>query len=273
MYGKIFTSIYDGSLVADWRALITFQQFIILSTQDGMVDMTPDAISRRTGIPIEHIKTGIEILEKEDKYSRTPDQKGRRIELIDSHRPWGWHIINHEKYKQIHDLNTVREQTKERVRRHRERKKEKEECNGSNGTVTVCSEKKRHIDIDIPVPVTTKSKHKDQNRELKKIKSELTLPEWLDKDAWSEFEQHRKETKKPLTDLARKKNLLVLEKHKDRQSEIINNTIANRWQGLFEPKENKNIKLNNEKKLSLGERATKERKQYENEQRHNLKII
>jgi len=75
VYGKIFSSIYDGTLVEDWRALITFQQFIILSDADGVVDMTPGALSRRTGIPIEHIKVGIEILEKEDKYSRTEGQK------------------------------------------------------------------------------------------------------------------------------------------------------------------------------------------------------
>ena len=95
MYGKIFSSIYDGTLVEDWRALITFQQFIVLCDADGIVDMTPKAISSRTGIPIDHIKAGIEVLEKADKYSRTPDEEGKRIELIDEHRAWGWHIINH----------------------------------------------------------------------------------------------------------------------------------------------------------------------------------
>ena len=87
MYGKIFSSIYDGTLVEDWRALITFQQFIVLCDADGMVDMTPQAISRRTGIPIEHIKAGIEILEQEDIYSRTAEQGGKRIERLDGHRP------------------------------------------------------------------------------------------------------------------------------------------------------------------------------------------
>jgi len=145
MYGKIFDSIYDGTLAEDWRALITFQQFIVLCDADGMVDMTPQSMSRRTGIPIEHIIAGIEVLEKNDKYSRTPDEDGKRIELIDSHRAWGWHIINHEKYKNIRDADTIRAQTRERVRRHREKKR----------SVTLGNDSKRHIDKETETETDT----------------------------------------------------------------------------------------------------------------------
>jgi len=150
MYGKIFDSIYDGTLAEDWRALVTFQQFIVLCDADGMVDMTPQSISRRTGIPIEHIKAGIEVLEKTDKYSRTPDEDGKRIELIDEHRPWGWHIVNHEKYKGMKDADTIRAQTRERVRKHREKKR----------NVTHGNDQKRHIDKDIDTYTNTTIKTK-----------------------------------------------------------------------------------------------------------------
>lgn len=148
MYGKIFDSIYDGTLAEDWRALITFQQLIVLCDADGMVDMTPQSISRRTGIPIEHIISGIEVLEKNDKYSRTPTENGKRIELIDDHRNWGWHIINHEKYKNMRDADTIRAQTRERVRKHREKKR----------SVTQGNDSKRHIDKEIDTNTNTKIK-------------------------------------------------------------------------------------------------------------------
>jgi len=153
MYGKIFGSIYDGTLAEDWRALVTFQQFIILCDADGIVDMTPLAISRRTGIPIEHIKAGVEVLERVDKYSRTPDQEGRRIELIDPHRPWGWHIINHEIYKKRQDSETVRAQTRDRVKKHRELKR----------TVTDSNGQKRHIDTDIDTDLKIKTLGQKKN--------------------------------------------------------------------------------------------------------------
>jgi len=109
MYGKIFDSMYDGTLVEDWRALVTFQQFIVLCDANGIVDMTPHAISRRTGIPYEHIDAGIKILETIDPHSRTPEEGGCRIKLIDDHRPWGWYIVNHKKYRDMRNAEDRRE--------------------------------------------------------------------------------------------------------------------------------------------------------------------
>ena len=165
MYGKIFNSIYDGTLVEDWRALITFQQFIVLSDADGIVDMTPHAISRRTGIPIEHIKAGIEILEKEDKYSRTPEQKGRRIELIDGHRPWGWHIVNHEMYKKMATREEKKMADRIRIAKSREDKK-----NSETKGVASCSEVSQVVEsvadvahTDTDTDTDTRSKHFGNN--------------------------------------------------------------------------------------------------------------
>ena len=123
MYGKLFESMYDGSLPECWQALVTFQQLIIVCDSDGHADVTPMSLSRRTGIPIEVINTGIEHLEQPDPNSRTPDECGRRIVRLDEHRQWGWHIVNHQKYKDLVNRETVREQNKERKRRQREREK------------------------------------------------------------------------------------------------------------------------------------------------------
>lgn len=136
--------MYDGTLYGQWEAIVTFQQMIVLADADGIVDMTPQAIAARTSIPFEIIKKGLGILEAEDPYSRTPGQDGRRIELIDAHRPWGWHIVNHEKYKRMQDADTVRAQTRERVRKHRESK----DSNAEKRTVTDSNGQKRHTDTN-----------------------------------------------------------------------------------------------------------------------------
>jgi len=122
MYGKIFTSIYDGTLAEDWRALITFQQMIVLCDSDGLLDMTPQAISKRTGIPIEHIKAGIEILENKDPYSRTDKEDGRRITRVDDHRPWGWYIVNHKYYRDLKTKQERRDYMREYMRNKRAQK-------------------------------------------------------------------------------------------------------------------------------------------------------
>jgi len=71
----------------------------------------------------------------------------------------------------------------------------------------------------------------------KEIKNESAgLPEWLDKKAWEEWTQHRKEIKHALTPSTAKKQIAFLEKFKADHVEMIQNSIRNGWQGLFELK-------------------------------------
>ena len=126
MYGKLFGSMYDGTLVASWEALITFQQMIILADDVGVVDITPAALSARTGIPIRLIKKGITVLEADDAYSRSPDQNGRRIERLDDHRPWGWRIVNYMKYRQLFSHEEKKQADRERVAAKRAKEKDSE---------------------------------------------------------------------------------------------------------------------------------------------------
>ena len=109
MYGKIFATMYDGSIYGRWQAIVTFQQMIALADKDGIVDMTAQALSARTSIPLEIIEKGIADLETPDKVSRTPDEEGRRIILLDEHRPWGWRITNYAKYREIRTAEERRE--------------------------------------------------------------------------------------------------------------------------------------------------------------------
>lgn len=109
MYSKVFRSIYDGTLADNWQAMVTFQQLLILANEDGVVDMTLTSISRTTGIPMDILAAGVSVLEAPDEGSRTPDMEGRRIVRLDSHREWGWFLVNWSKYRKM----TTREEKKE----------------------------------------------------------------------------------------------------------------------------------------------------------------
>jgi hypothetical protein len=103
MYAKVFAQIYDGTLVTKgpWQALVTFQQMLVLADQDGAVDMTAVAISRRTTIPLEIIELGIAELLKPDPESRSPDEGGRRIVPLREGRSWGWLVVNYKHYRAL----------------------------------------------------------------------------------------------------------------------------------------------------------------------------
>lgn len=143
MYGKIFGTIYNGTLYGHWEAIVTFQQFIVLADADGIVDMTPQAICAATSIPREIIEKGISKLSEPDPYSRTPGEDGRRIVCIDEHRPWGWQIVNYLKYRDLKDSDDVREQNRIRAQRYRDKRHAASRC------VTQSNAESRHIDIDI----------------------------------------------------------------------------------------------------------------------------
>jgi hypothetical protein len=115
VYGKIFGTIYSGTLYGQWQAIVTFQQMIVLCDSDGMIDMTPPAIAATTSIPLDIIEKGIEILLQPDKYSRSPAEEGRRIVLIDPSRPWGWKIVNHEFYKNLASRDDKKKADRDRI--------------------------------------------------------------------------------------------------------------------------------------------------------------
>jgi hypothetical protein len=123
MYGKVFAQMYEGTLAGHWQAIVTMQQLVVLATKDGVVDMTADAISRRTSIPLDIITVGLEHLAKPDPYSRTPGEDGKRIVPLDDHRPWGWKLVNHGKYRALRNLEEKREADRDRMAEKRKQNK------------------------------------------------------------------------------------------------------------------------------------------------------
>ena len=169
MFAKIFESIYDGTLADNWQAMVTFQQMLILADQSGVVDMTPAAIHRRTGIPTEIIEQGIAILEQPDPRSRSKDMEGRRIARLDPNRDWGWFLVNHAQYRAKITAEEKRAADRARIAAKRAEKKPTEgdksqgvaECRGVSAEVakvahtdteldTEAEESKAHAPLEIP---------------------------------------------------------------------------------------------------------------------------
>lgn len=111
MYGKVFRQIYKGTLASKgpWQALVTFQQFIVLADREGIVDMTAEAISRETTVPLDIILMGITALEEPDLKSRSPDEEGRRIVRLSDTRDWGWMITNYKYYRDLRNEEARKE--------------------------------------------------------------------------------------------------------------------------------------------------------------------
>lgn len=124
MYGKIFNRIYDSSIAEHYLTRFVFEDLLILCDKDGVVDMTHEAIARRTNVPLEIVRSAIEELERPDPKSRSTREEGARLKRLDDHRGWGWLIVNHDIYRAMTHDNQYREKTRERVSRFRAKQKE-----------------------------------------------------------------------------------------------------------------------------------------------------
>jgi hypothetical protein len=122
MYAKVFSQILDSSISRNYLTRLVFMDCLLLADEGGILDITADAIARRTNIPLDIVLEAIRSLSEPDPDSRSGAEEGRRLVLLDPHRNWGWRIVNHAKYrviktredKRTYDQNRYA-QTKKRV--------------------------------------------------------------------------------------------------------------------------------------------------------------
>ena len=121
MYAKIFKSLFKGTLIGQTIPQHVFMYLLAHSNREGFVKEPMLTIATETGISPADVDAALKLLESPDLESTTPDEEGRRIVAIEGRRVLGWLIVNYEKYRKIQDVETVREQTRERVSRWRQR--------------------------------------------------------------------------------------------------------------------------------------------------------
>lgn len=217
MFAKVFSQIYDSSIVENPSVRFTFMDLLVLADRNGVVDMTHEAIARRTNRPIETIRKTILQLESPDNRSRTPDCNGARLKRLDDHRDWGWMIVNYHYFRQIASEEQRREKTLERVHKHRKTK---------------------------PLPTVTHCNASNAMQRQKEKEKEIEYPPQAGQDFKTVFEKwmqvRRGMGKKPkdwVVMFQAQLNWIAQQPLSD-WIEICEQSIRNGWQGLFAVKPN-----------------------------------
>ena len=88
-------------------------------------------------------------------------------------------------------------------------------------------------------------------------KPNIVIPDGINQPAWNEWIEFRKSKKKPVSQKAADKQFKLLTNHAfEVQQQIIDQSIQNDYQGLFEPKGNNNDQPNRSNQTSAGHRKT-----------------
>jgi hypothetical protein len=117
-YTKRFNSIITSTIwTEDDKTRILWITMLALADKNGEVQASIPGLARVAGMSVECCEAAIGKFLSPDPYSRTPDDEGRRIEVIDG----GWALLNHGKYREMASRDEQKEAEAERKRRYRER--------------------------------------------------------------------------------------------------------------------------------------------------------
>lgn len=99
-YTPVFSSVFSGSLCGQYPDTAAWLFLLAMADKHGVVDVTPEYISRVTGMPVNDLLACISRFLEPDPASRTKENEGRRLALVDPARSWGWRIVNHHLYRE-----------------------------------------------------------------------------------------------------------------------------------------------------------------------------
>lgn len=99
-YTPVFKSVFDGTLHGKWPQTGVWLALLAMADRHGCIDRTPQAIASDIGISVGELLVCIEEFCQPDPMSRTQEQEGRRLVLIEPSRAWGWRIVNHAIYRE-----------------------------------------------------------------------------------------------------------------------------------------------------------------------------
>lgn len=121
-----------------------FIAMIVLSDENGILKHTAESLARVICKDPQAVREAVAHLELPDLTSNLKAEGGRRIvQLSELNRDEtrGWFVVNKSHYRDKKDLEEVRAQTRERVKRFRERNVVKRDVTHGNA-------EKRHTDTD-----------------------------------------------------------------------------------------------------------------------------
>lgn len=120
-YAKLFGSILDSSIWQESKETrLVWITMLAMKDQFGKVYAAVPGLADRAKVTLDECIAAVEKLSKPDKWSRSKEFEGRRIEAISG----GWLILNHAAYTHKMSLEYRREYQRLKQAEYRKRKKE-----------------------------------------------------------------------------------------------------------------------------------------------------
>lgn len=149
MYGKLFSSAYEGTLRGEPHLQLVLFNMIAHADKHGEVERTVRTIADEVGLSEKDARAAITRLESPDPNSRTEAEKGRRIVRLHEHRTWGWRLVNFPKYQAIKNAENRRAAQRADAQRRRDEARKKRDASSTRRQRRQTSTESAHVDSEM----------------------------------------------------------------------------------------------------------------------------
>src|SRR5574341_691312 len=141
-FTKLFSSITESTIWSEPdHTRLVWITMLAMADKAGRVWGSVPGLANRARVSIDKCEVALECLMGPDRYSRTKDHDGRRIEEIDG----GWKLLNHAKYRAIRDEEAVKESKRRYINERRAKERESKDVEESRTPVEPCRPNAMHI--------------------------------------------------------------------------------------------------------------------------------
>lgn len=120
-FTKLFSSITDSTIWAeDDQTRIVWVTMLSMADQFGRVHAAIPGLAHRARVSIENTEKALNKFKSPDRYSRTAEHEGRRIEEIQG----GWRLLNYNLYREMRSKDDRKEQNRKAQARFRDKSKQ-----------------------------------------------------------------------------------------------------------------------------------------------------
>lgn len=198
-FTKLFSSITASTIwAARDQTRIVWITMLAMADQHGRVWASIPGLANIARVSIEACEQALDDLQSPDKYSRTKDYEGRRIEPIDG----GWRLLNHGKYRAVRDEESIKESKRRYINAKRAAERastvdDVEKCRTDvekcRTTISTVDRSRHNTEAEAEAEADTKEKNTSRAKAL-------LPPDGVSPSVWQDFLKHRKAKKAPVTE-------------------------------------------------------------------------
>lgn len=207
----------EGTLHGRWPHTGVWACLLSLVDHHGELDKHPRLIASAIGIPLPLLLECIKDFCAPDPESRSSENEGRRLTPLDT-REWGWRVVNIQKYrnKASAKAEILDGRNAAKVRKYKAKLKQTPGDTGGHRKTRTHTHTHTHT----------------KDKEAQALIPGLDLPSWT---RWSDY---RQQSGKPLKPASVPSAQRKLAKFGELQAEVVENSIAEGYTGLWPIKTN-----------------------------------